>query len=61
MQVPGVAIGYLLKPYGPKRLAYAERDGLTLELRSRFNVIIHLENSQSHSLIGKSGSVVENK
>ena len=53
------AIEDLLKSYGPKRLAYSERSGLTLDLRSRFKVIKHLGISCTHSLIGKSGYVVE--
>ena len=39
---------------------YAERDGLTLEVRSIFRVIEHWKIRRSRFLIGKSRSVVEN-
>ena len=53
-------MGDLLKSCGPYRYEYAERAGLTLELRSKFRVTIHWESRRPHSLKVKSGSVVEN-
>ena len=59
-QVLDGAMGDLLKLYGHYMLAYAERPGTTLVLRSRVRVIKHWKSRQSHLLIGKYGSVVDN-
>ena len=60
MQVPGGAIGDLLRSYGPKREAYANRAGLNLESWSRFKATKHWEIIRSHLIIGKSRYIFEN-
>ena len=52
--------GDLLELYGSQRYAQAKRSGLTLKLSIIFRVMRHWKTRRFHSLIGKSGLVVEN-
>ena len=52
---PGGAKDVLLKSNHPKRCAYADRFGFTVDGRSEFKVRKACGRRQSHSAIGKSG------
>ena len=56
--VPGGARGILLKSKFPKRYACADKVGLHLAERNRFNVISACSINLSHCDTGKSGSTV---
>lgn len=54
--VPGGVSGVALKSKFPNKDTYADRFGFTLEVQSKFNVIIAWGMSLSHSPTGKLGS-----